>query len=111
MRDSLREFLRQPLFTPRYHVSMRFERELALERLQRLCDAGYISVLDFWKDPRRIFAAHEIGGIPDGSCATKMTVQFNLFGGTVLKLGRIVRIALGQQQCTHGIVDRDETSP
>ncbi|XXQ39481.1 Acyl-coenzyme A oxidase [Plasmodiophora brassicae] len=87
MRDSLREFLRQPLFTPRYHVSMRFERELALERLQRLCDAGYISVLDFWKDPRRIFAAHEIGGIPDGSCATKMTVQFNLFGGTVLKLG------------------------
>lgn len=32
-------------------------------------------------------AAHEIGGMADGSMATKMTVQFNLFGGTVFKLG------------------------
>ena len=39
------------------------------------------------KDPRRIFAAHELTAIIDPSMATKMTVQFNLFGGTVLKLG------------------------
>lgn len=38
-------------------------------------------------DPLKIFAAHEVGGVCDGSMATKMTVQFNLFGGTVFKLG------------------------
>jgi acyl-CoA oxidase len=26
-------------------------------------------------------------GLVDGSAATKLTVQFNLFGGTMLKLG------------------------
>ena len=45
-------------------------------------------VRDFLSDnPYRIFAAHEVAGFCDGSMATKMTVQFNLFGGTVLRLG------------------------
>lgn len=38
-------------------------------------------------NPLRIFAAHECAAMCDASMATKMTVQFNLFGGTVLKLG------------------------
>lgn len=38
-------------------------------------------------NPLRIFAAHEVAAMCDASMATKMTVQFNLFGGTVLKLG------------------------
>ena len=38
-------------------------------------------------NPLRIFAAHEVAAFCDPSMATKMTVQFNLFGGTVLKLG------------------------
>ena len=32
-------------------------------------------------NPLNIFAAHEIAGFCDPSMATKMTVQFNLFGG------------------------------
>ena len=36
--------------------------------------------------PSRIFAAHELAVI-DPAMGTKMTVQFNLFGGTVLRLG------------------------
>ena len=32
-------------------------------------------------NPLNIFAAHEIAGFCDPSVATKMTVQFNLFGG------------------------------
>ncbi len=36
---------------------------------------------------RRIFAAHEVAALCDPSMATKMTVQWNLFAGTVLKLG------------------------
>lgn len=33
------------------------------------------------------YVAHEIAGMVDPSSATKMTVQFNLFGGSVLRLG------------------------
>merc|ERR1719411_1183008 len=61
--------------------------KLALRRLQRICDHKFISVLDFWNNPLRIFAAHELAAIIDPTMTTKMTVQFNLFGGTVLKLG------------------------
>jgi acyl-CoA oxidase len=48
---------------------------------------GYISVYDFEKNPLNIFAAHEVAGMIEGSFTTKMTVQWNLFGGTVIKLG------------------------
>ena len=44
-------------------------------------------MLDFKNNPLKIFAAHELASIIDPAMATKMTVQFNLFGGTILKLG------------------------
>jgi len=86
MRDQFREFLKQDLFKPRYNMTLDEERELALKRLKAICDAGFISVLDFVNNPLKIFAAHELAVI-DPAMGTKMTVQFNLFGGTVLKLG------------------------
>ena len=76
-----------PLMTPKYNISLDEERELALKRLKKLCDQGFISVLDFKNNPLWIFAAHEMVAVVDAAMATKMTVQFNLFGGTVLKLG------------------------
>lgn len=66
---------------------MEQERQLAYDRLKRICDTGLFSVKDFWKNPRNIFAAHEITGQVCPSTTTKLTVQFNLFGGTLLKLG------------------------
>ena len=86
MRDKFREFLAQDLYKPRYNLTLDEERELALKRLKAICDAGFISVLDFVNNPLKIFAAHELAVI-DPAMGTKMTVQFNLFGGTVLKLG------------------------
>lgn len=86
-REGLKALFRDELFVPRYNVSMSEERELALRRLQAICDHKLISVRDFRHNPRRIFSVHETVGMMDGSTATKMTVQFNLFGGTVLKLG------------------------
>ena len=76
-----------PLMTPKYNITLDEERDLALKRLKKLCDQGFISVLDFRNNPLWIFAAHELAAIVDAAMATKMTVQFNLFGGTVLKLG------------------------
>lgn len=60
---------------------------MALERLRSIAEAGHFSVFDFRNNPVRVFASHEIAGIIDGSMATKLTVQLNLFGGTVLNLG------------------------
>ncbi|KAJ3319820.1 acyl-Coenzyme A oxidase [Boothiomyces sp. JEL0866] len=86
-RQRFKEFLKDPIFIPRYDASLRYEREIALERLKRVADAGFISVFDFERNPLNIFAAHEVCGNVEGSFTTKMTVQFNLFGGTVIKLG------------------------
>ena len=87
MRDSCRQFLSGDLMKPEYNISIDRERDLALTRLQAMCDNDYISVLDFRNNPLKIFAAHELSAIVDPAMTTKMTVQFNLFGGTVLKLG------------------------
>ena len=62
----------------RYNISLAEERELALRRLQRICDSEFISVLDFWNNPLRIFAAHELAAIIDPAMTTKMTVQVRI---------------------------------
>jgi acyl-CoA oxidase len=80
-------FSTDPIFIPRHSQSLPEERQIALERLQKVCDGGHVSVLDFERNPLNIFAVHEVCGMVDGSMATKLTVQFNLFGGTLLKLG------------------------
>jgi acyl-CoA oxidase len=80
-RSKFKEFLKDPIYIPRFDISLRYERELALERLKRLAEAGFISVYDFERNPLNIFAAHEVSGMVDGSFTTKLTVQWNLFGG------------------------------
>jgi len=87
MRTKFREFVSDPVMTPKYNIPLDEERDIALQRLQRICDNGFISVLDFRDNPLRIFAVHELAAIIDPAMTTKMTVQFNLFGGTVFKLG------------------------
>merc|ERR1719427_600694 len=87
MRKEFRKFVSDPVMVPKYAIDLATEREIALARLQRICDNKFISVLDFWNNPLRIFAAHELAAVIDPAMTTKMTVQFNLFGGTVLKLG------------------------
>jgi len=87
-REAFKELMmKDPLFVPRYDVPLEFERQIALDRLKKITSNNLISVLDFEKNPLNIFAAHESAGMCDGSMATKMTVQWNLFGGTVIKLG------------------------
>ena len=42
MRDDFRNFLKKPLFQPRYDLTLEEEREVALQRLQAVCDGGFI---------------------------------------------------------------------
>ncbi|PRP86924.1 hypothetical protein PROFUN_03672 [Planoprotostelium fungivorum] len=86
-RDRFREFLKDPIFVPRYDMDLRDERELALQRLQKVAQAKLVSVKDFLNNPLRVFASHELAGMTDPSMATKLTVQYNLFGGTLVNLG------------------------
>ena len=87
MRSEFRRFMSDAVMLPSYNIPLAEERQLALSRLKRVCDSGFISVLDFKNNPLKILAAHELSAIIDPSMATKMTVQFNLFGGTILKIG------------------------
>ncbi|KAJ1927399.1 hypothetical protein IWQ60_002949 [Tieghemiomyces parasiticus] len=88
-RRRLKQFMvdHYELYAPRYDIPLAEERDLAFRRLRAIGQAGFISVLDFERNPLNIFAAHEIVGIIDGGTATKMTVNYNLFGGTLIKLG------------------------
>jgi len=65
MRADFRKFISEPVMVPRYNISLEEERDLALRRLQRICDNKFISVLDFWNNPLRVFAAHELAAIID----------------------------------------------
>jgi len=59
-RNALRELFKDPVFIPRYNISLEEERRLALVRLQKICQACLFSIQDFHTNPLRIFAAHEI---------------------------------------------------
>ena len=38
MRKKFRAFMSDPVFVPKYNISLEEERELALQRLQKICD-------------------------------------------------------------------------
>ena len=86
-RHSLKNILKDPIFKPKYNVSLEKDRDLAYSRLSKICNSNIVSVSDFKNNPKNIFTTHEILGMCDGSLATKFTVQYNLFGGTVYKIG------------------------
>ncbi|KAL4462141.1 hypothetical protein ABPG72_010457 [Tetrahymena utriculariae] len=86
-RKKWKEFSQDPLFVPRYNISLREQKDLALERLKIVAKNRVFSVHDFAKNPLNVFANHEMAAWVDGSLATKLTVQLNLFGGTVYTLG------------------------
>jgi acyl-CoA oxidase len=86
-RLKMQEIARHKIFIPKYNISLEEERELAYRRLKHICNRNIISISDFKNCPENIFMAHEVAGMIDGSLCTKLTVQFNLFGGTVYKMG------------------------
>lgn len=85
-RVNIANMARSNLFTPIYNLSLEQERELSLRRLQMLADTKTVSVTDFLTNPDNIFTTHEMLAYIDGSLTTKFTVQFNLFGGSLIAL-------------------------
>ena len=67
-------------------MSLDEQRAIAYKRLKKVADAKLFSIYDFVNDPKNLLTAHEMLSYCDGSLATKFTVQFNLFGGTLIAL-------------------------
>jgi acyl-CoA oxidase len=78
------DLLKDPLWVPEYNVPLPQQRETALQRLKLTTSKKLVSVRDFKNDVTNIFTAHEMLGGIDPSTGTKFTVQFNLFGGTIM---------------------------
>jgi len=77
---------KDPLFFPKQDLTLDQMRELAYKRLKKVADAKLFSVFDFQNDPKNLLTAHEMLAQADGALATKFTVQFNLFSGTLFAL-------------------------
>lgn len=75
-----------PVFYPRYNLTLDEEREIAYQRIKTVADAKLFSIFDFQNDPVNLFTAHEHLAQIDPSLSTKFTVQFNLFGGSLMAL-------------------------
>lgn len=87
LRNKWKEFTKDPVFIPIFNLGMNEQKELAYKRLKKLADQKLFSAFDFFENPLKVFANHEMAGYVDGSFATKLTVQYNLFGGSVVTLG------------------------
>lgn len=86
-RKKWKEFTKDDLFKPRFDISIHDAKVLAFERLKIVAKNKVFSAFDFKNNPLNVFANHEMAALVDHSMATKITVQLNLFGGTVVTLG------------------------
>ena len=80
------ELLSDPVFDYKFDMPLSEMRERAMAQIQKVSDAELVSIFDFQNDPKNIFTAHEMLGLVNGNLATKFTVQFNLFGGSLMAL-------------------------
>lgn len=58
-RSNFRKLFEDPIFVPRYNISLVESRNLALQRLQKIVEKKPFSVFDFESNPMNIFAGTE----------------------------------------------------
>lgn len=86
-RQAIKAMFSEPLFIRTYGHTLEEMKEITLQRLKRLASLGVVSPIDFDTNASNVYAAQETLATYDGALSTKFTVQFNLFGGTVVGLG------------------------
>lgn len=78
--------MRHRLFDPQRGQSLDDQQERSLAQLNTLLESDLMRVKHLDESPLTFFEAHECASaVP--SVANKLTVQMNLFGGTLLRLG------------------------
>ncbi|KAJ9054991.1 hypothetical protein DSO57_1017564 [Entomophthora muscae] len=88
-RKRLKKFIQEniAIFAPKYNVLQADKQEQAFDQLKAIGKNNFVSIKDLRHNPLNVLAVHEISGIVNGSSTTKLTVHYNLFGGTLVKLG------------------------
>lgn len=80
------DLIDDPVFNPRFDMPLSEMRDMAYAQIKKVTDSKLVSIFDFQRDPKNIFTAHEMLGMINGNLSTKFTVQFNLFGGSLMAL-------------------------
>ena len=75
-----------PVFIPKHQISFDEQRQHAYQKIKAVADAKLFSIFDFQNDPVNLFTCHELLAQIDACLVTKFTVQFNLFGGSLMAL-------------------------
>jgi acyl-CoA oxidase len=86
VRQTLKKLLAEPLFTPRYNLSLEEERRLTRQRLVKVAESGVLRPQDYTEDPGKIFAIHETLVLSDSSLTSAFTIQFNILVGSLSNL-------------------------
>lgn len=81
------DFLKDPLYSPNYYLSLPEFRALTSARVKKFVDQRFFSVFDYLEDPLKFQAGLECLSFSDYSLAIKSGVHFTLCGGTIAKLG------------------------
>jgi acyl-CoA oxidase len=63
------------------------QRDAALQRARLYAASKLVSIQDVLRDPRKFIAAHEMLALADSAALYLFSVHFNLYGGSLLKLG------------------------
>ena len=85
-RDQWFELFKDKIFVPKYTMDWDETRDLPFKRLTKVRESGLFKIRDWYTNPKNIFLAHEMLAQVDGSTAIKFTVNYNLFGGTLVSL-------------------------
>ena len=75
-----------PVWVPKYNTTWTECRDEPYKKLKKASESGLFSVKDFFNNPKNIFLAHEFIAQVDGATVIKLTVQYNLFGGSIVAL-------------------------
>ncbi|EFA75614.1 putative acyl-CoA oxidase [Heterostelium album PN500] len=87
VKQNLQNFLKDPIFAPKYNMNCEQWREVTLQRSIKVINSGLISLAEFNRDPMKYLLSMELLNLSDPSLSVKLGVHFSLFGNAVLNLG------------------------
>eukprot|EP01133_Synstelium_polycarpum_P007898 gene7898-9272_t len=87
IQQAVLDVLKDPIFLPKYNMTVQEWRELTLQRALKIIQSGVISLAEFNRDPMRYLVSMELISLCDASLSVKLGVHFSLFGNAVLNLG------------------------
>ncbi|KAL6075437.1 Acyl-CoA oxidase [Balamuthia mandrillaris] len=87
LRQKLYEIFKDPLFHPRYDLTMQQHRELTLQRMKILAANGVANGKSLFTNGLSVVALQETLVLVDVSLSVKAGVQWGLFAGSIASLG------------------------